>query len=155
MASFFALEEMRCKSGSVYPAEYVQVGKWLRLQQSLDAIRGAWGSPIAILCGYRTAEYNAQLREESIQRLMTHGRTRTQAEAESGVAIESKHIVGEAADIRPAEKARSPQLTALILEMVKAGRLPLIGGVGSYPTWTHVDVRPRPSAGKIATWGHV
>jgi uncharacterized protein YcbK (DUF882 family) len=151
--SYFSLEEMRCKSGSVYPAEFVQVGKWARLQASLDRIRDAWGGPLTIISGYREPSYNAQLREASIARLVAGGRTPEQAERETGVAKDSQHMHGTAADIRPSEDARSPQLHAMIMAMVKSGKLPLIGGVGGYPTWCHVDVRPRNADNSIATWG--
>lgn len=151
--SYFTLEEFRCKSGANYPIEFVQMGRWARLQSSLDRIRDAWGSALTVISGYREPAYNEQLRAASIARLIASGRTPEQAEKETGVAKDSQHMRGIAADIRPSEGSRSPQLHAMIMAMVNDGKLPLIGGVGKYPTWVHVDTRPRNADNSIATWG--
>ncbi len=151
--TYFSLEEMRCKSGAAYPAEYVRMGKWAKLQASLDRIREAWGNSLIISSGYREPALNAQLRETSIARLVASGRTQEQAECETGVAKDSKHMYGEAADIHPVDASQAQRLHSLIIGMVNAGHLGHIGGVGEYPRWVHVDIRERLAGGRLTTWG--
>lgn len=73
--------------------------------------------PIDVLSGYRTVEHNAHL---------------------EGAAFNSRHLYGEAADIR------IPGMTpgAVAQLALNLGH----GGVGQYNTFTHVDV------GRVRTW---
>lgn len=150
--NYFTLEEARCKpSGHAYPAIYVADGTWAKIRGSGNLVREAWGGPLNGSF-YRDPEYNEQLRERSIMRLMARGLTRDAAEQRSGVAKESKHMFGQAVDLTPLDPSRSPELHKLIIAMIKADKLPLIGGVGKYPLWVHIDVRPRLANGKIVQW---
>jgi uncharacterized protein YcbK (DUF882 family) len=74
-------------------------------------------APIDILSGYRTREHNARL---------------------EGAAFRSRHLYGQAADIRiPGMTPGAVAQLALNLG---------VGGVGQYNTFTHVDV------GDVRTW---
>ncbi|MHB8053996.1 MAG: DUF882 domain-containing protein [Candidatus Aminicenantales bacterium] len=89
-----------------------------RLRQNLAA-----SNPFHIICGYRSPQTNAALRQKS-----------------AGVASHSLHITGQAADIRlPGVPLASLRRAALELKA---------GGVGYYPQsdFVHVDVGP------VRTW---
>jgi uncharacterized protein YcbK (DUF882 family) len=132
----FSVAEFACHTGAIYPPEWID-SRLQPLCAALDAIRDAWGGPIVVVCGYRTAEYNARLRAGS-----------------GGVALNSQHIQGTAADIGPVprEPANVSRLCALIGRMLSSGLLPGVGGFGNYPGWAHVDVREKPADGHVARW---
>lgn len=147
MSVYFTSEEFRCRSGAIYPAEWSD--RLAVLTGVLDNIRRAWGGPIQVVCGYRDPEYNDALYRASEARAKAAGRRH------GGVARFSQHIVGRAADIRPGmpTQERVKQLHELIRRMFDTGKLPDLGGLGRYPGWVHVDTRPKPVAGYLATWG--
>jgi uncharacterized protein YcbK (DUF882 family) len=101
--------------------------------------------PLEIVCGYRTAAYNAKLAAASAAR---NGGV-------SGVAKDSQHIYGRAADIRPIPYTRSrlDELYATIQLFYQQGKLPELGGLAIYPKsgWIHVDIRPH-APNVLATW---
>ena len=85
-----------------------------RLVLILETIRARFARPLRIHSGYRTPGYNQKV----------------------GGAARSQHLLGTAADVSitgvtPAEVARFAR------EL-----MPDWGGVGTYPTFTHIDVRP-------------
>jgi hypothetical protein len=121
--------EFACKDGTPYPVEWFE--ERLRpLCETLEVIREAAGNrAIRVTSGYRTLAYNRSI----------------------GSSDGSQHVQGRAADIQ------HPVLTAgalhtLVMKLYKAGKLPHLGGVGQYITFTHVDVRPRPADGHLAQW---
>jgi uncharacterized protein YcbK (DUF882 family) len=141
---FFTVDEFRCHSGEPYPAAWVD-DRLQALCNVLDAVRDAWDAPIIVVCGYRTAAYNAALAEASAKR---NGGV-------SGVAQSSQHIQGRAADVRPQAPTveRVAELHAMVRRLYDSGRgLQLMGGLGLYPGWIHVDVRAKVN-GHLATWG--
>lgn len=85
-----------------------------RLVELLENIRKRCGAPVTITSGYRTPSYNRTLR---------------------GSASQSKHLFGMAADIKV--KGYTPAQVAAIA----ADYLGSSGGIGTYSTFTHVDVR--------------
>lgn len=137
----FAVEEFASHDGAPYPAEWVG-DRLAALCKVLDVIRDAWGSPLTVVSGYRTAALNAALVQASAAR-----------NGVSGVAQNSQHIQGRAADVRPANPTigRVAQLHALARRLFDAGKLPGLGGLGLYPGWIHVDVRAKVN-GHLATW---
>lgn len=132
----FVVQEFACHSGEPYPFDWVGT-RLQKLCSQLDIIREAWGGPVNVICGYRTPAYNARLRSAS-----------------SGVAENSQHVLGTAADIAPSPRTREDvlRLFSVIDKLIKDGKLTDIGGIGPYPGWVHVDVRDKPADGHIARW---
>lgn len=113
-------------------AAYPQQWRENRAQQLallFEAVRECLGDePLTILSAYRTEDYNAHV----------------------GGAKMSQHVQGRALDIR--HKSLKPrEVFARLLELSKAGELPLLGGLGSYRTFVHMDIRPK-VGGHLATW---
>ncbi len=84
-----------------------------RLAMVLESIRTHFNKPVVIHSGYRTPQYNKKV----------------------GGAAQSQHCYGTAADI--SIKGVSPQTVAAYARKL----MPDWGGVGTYKTFTHVDVR--------------
>jgi uncharacterized protein YcbK (DUF882 family) len=132
----FEVGEFACDDGVPYPTEWIDE-RLQKLCGVLDVIREAWGGPIAVVSGYRTPDYNERLRAKS-----------------SGVAKNSQHVQGRAADIAPSPRTREnvARLHRLIERLIEQGRVGDIGGIGPYPLWVHVDTRDKPADGHIARW---
>jgi uncharacterized protein YcbK (DUF882 family) len=131
----FPIEEFACHDGTPYPSEWVD-DRLAQLKESLEIIRVAWAAmgaqnpAIIIVSGFRTDAYNVRI----------------------GGAKLSQHPQGRAADIRPVDVKDVKSLYGLILHLLATNRLPNVGGLGIYPGWIHVDVRPKPDSGHIAEW---
>lgn len=95
-----------------------------RLCEQLEIIRSASRGKITVLSGYRSPPYNHAV----------------------GGARNSQHMQGAAADII-CDTRDTLELYALILGLHHLGDLSL-GGIGAYPTFVHVDVRP----GRLVLW---
>lgn len=131
---FFHAAEFACHDGTPYPAEWLET-RLAALCSQLDLIRDAWKGPLRVVSGYRSPAWNAKV---------------------GGVGA-SQHMEGRAADIAPIASHElmdeaCMDLHARISRLLAAGTLPLIGGVGVYKGWVHVDIRPRPADGHIARW---
>lgn len=87
----------------------------LRLVHILQCVRDHFGKPVRINSGYRTRYYNAKV----------------------GGAANSQHLQGTAADI-----AINGVKASVVVDYVET-LMPDAGGIGRYPTFTHVDVRKR------------
>lgn len=123
-----------------YPAEWI-ADRWMPLAGMCDAIRAAWGGPLTVISGYRSAAYNQYLTDSG-----------------HNVAKNSQHIQGRAADLRPAHVPSetlyqtTKRLHALVLDLYGGGKLPLLGGLGVYEAgWVHVDTRAH-DPGVLARW---
>lgn len=129
-SQYFSAHEFDCHDGSEYPSEHHD--RLQLLVTTLDAIRAKWGGPIKVVSGYRTPEYNRKV----------------------GGAKASQHVEGRAADIKPIGGGPNAvaQLGALVRTMLAGDLLPHLGGLGMYPRWVHIDVRPRPANGHVARW---
>lgn len=125
----FSWRELECHDGTEIPDE-VKPNLRRLCELVLEPIRAAWGGPIVVVSGYRSPAYNRAV----------------------GGAAKSRHVTGEAADIRPVSLAELPALCSLVQEMIGDGRLPGLGGWGRYRSWIHVDARQRPADGHIAYW---
>lgn len=126
ITAHFSVEEFACNDGTPYPSRWVE-SRLRPLCEALEILRSdLGGKPILIDSGFRTETYNRRI----------------------GGARLSQHVQGRAADIRVA-KTDPSMVIAAALELYDAGKLE-IGGLGEYPTFTHVDVRP---GERLARWG--
>jgi hypothetical protein len=111
---------------------------------ALEPIRALWGAPVLCVSGYRSPQHNARV----------------------GGARASQHMMGRAADIVPADidwvslraghgtEADAKRLRdfTCMIEHHLGKELEGIGGVGLYPGFVHVDIRPRGEGGHIYRW---
>jgi uncharacterized protein YcbK (DUF882 family) len=89
----------------------------ITLAKNLQVLRDEVKRPITISSGYRSSEHNASV----------------------GGARNSRHILGDAADIKV--QGMTPRQVADVIErLIKDGRM-LEGGLGVYRTWVHYDCR--------------
>jgi hypothetical protein len=98
------------------------------LIDTLNVIREKLGVPITVTSGTRCVKRNKDAK---------------------GVS-NSNHLSGEAADIQ-AKGIDPEKVREMIRELWKGGRLPDLAGLGSYKTFTHVDIAPK-VAGRLRTW---
>ena len=132
----FDVGEFRCHDGTEYPAEWIAT-RLRPLCVALEVIRAECGHrAVTILSGYRTEAHNAALRDAD--------------GSGSGVAKNSQHIQGRAADITVEGMAPS-DVHATVLRLVESKQI-AIGGLGLYRGWIHVDIRERPEDGHLAVW---
>ena len=139
---FFALHEFNQRE-IPYPAEWVQT-IWIPMAFGLwDRVREIYGAPITVLSGYRSVEFNAALKAGG-----------------HNVATDSRHSHGDGADLVPSHAGFKPgeelrdacrRLHDAVLAVHPGGTLPLLGGLGIYAGWVHVDGRPH-KPGVLARW---
>ena len=117
ITAHFNINEFKCKDGTAVPARYQ--GNVMALCLALEHLRAKLGSPITIISGYRTKEYNLRC----------------------GGMPRSKHLNASAADCRVS--GHSPEDVASALEeLIADGTIPQ-GGIGTYPSqnFVHYDIR--------------
>lgn len=126
----FTLEEFHSHDGKPYPTEWI-ADRLRPLCEMLEVIRERVGGPLVILSGYRSPEHNTAV----------------------GGARHSQHVAGRAADIQ-APGVDPGRVHELVLELAaeRPSRIIQLGGLGRYPTFTHVDVRHRFAGEGIARW---
>jgi len=116
----FSKSEFECKSGEEMPLDVLENVKLLAIQ--LQKIRDYVGKPIRINSAYRNKAYNQAIK---------------------GVKT-SQHILGKAADIT-IDTFTPDEVVSIIENMLTNEMLGgfYIGGLGSYNTFTHVDIRDK------------
>ena len=115
MTKNFKLEEFACKDGTPVPPDLIPNVQ--NLANQLQVLRDHLNEPIFINSAYRTIRYNQAV----------------------GGSPKSMHIQEKAADIRV--KSKTPRELAKIIEgLIKDGKM-VIGGMGVYPTFVHIDTR--------------
>lgn len=122
--------ELACKDGTAYPHAW-RLDRAVVLAVTFEDIRTLLGNqPLIINSGYRTAAYNARL---------------------EGAAVKSQHVEGRAIDFRhPVFSPR--EVFTRIRSAQRRGHLPLLGGLGLYRSFVHMDVRPKMPKGHLAVW---
>ena len=122
----FSKSEFDCKSGEDMPSDVLENVKQLAVQ--LQAIRDYVGKPIRINSAYRSKAHNKAI----------------------GGVKTSQHILGKAADIT-IDTFTPDEVVSIIENMLTNEMLGsfYIGGLGSYSTFTHVDIRD-----KKARWAY-
>ena len=120
LTSNFSKSEFECKSGEEMPLDVLENVKLLAIQ--LQKIREYVGKPIRINSAYRSEAHN---------------------EAIGGVKT-SQHILGKAADIT-IDTFTPDEVVSIIENMLTNEMLGgfYIGGLGSYNTFTHIDIRDK------------
>ncbi len=93
------------------------------LAKNLQVLRDEVKKPIKITSGYRDPSFNKKI----------------------GGASQSRHITGEAADLK-IEGYTPKQVAAIIEKLIASGKMKQ-GGLGIYSTWIHYDCR-----GTAARW---
>ena len=131
--SYFKQSEFKCKCGECKPPIAGKPPKrgyeaykdlWVKekLIERLDLLRGFVGEPLSVTSGYRCPKYNDKV---------------------GGVEV-SQHMRSAAADLRLPKKMSRSEFNYLCKRVFHDG------GVGTYPTFTHVDVR-----GHKARWNRI
>lgn len=111
----FKLSEFECKSGAIMPDTVLMEVK--KLANQLQIIRDFIQQPIYINSGYRCKEHNAKI----------------------GGVKNSKHILGQAADMR-VDNVSPADLYEAIENLIKFNHI-FEGGLGVYQTFTHYDIK--------------
>lgn len=99
-----------------YPQRW-RTTRAVALAAAFEAVRAAVGLPLVILSGYRTTAHNRAI----------------------GGARNSQHVEGRALDLLP-PRGWAPMDLASVVKGV-----PAVRGIGVYPTFVHMDVRPSES----------
>lgn len=100
---------------------------------------------IAIDSGYRDEAYDEKIYNAHVEAVGDDGMV--------APASTSIHPKGGANDLKHVHLTPL-QLYTLILELYEAGELKYLGGIGLYPSFVHIDVRPRTNKGQhLAMWG--
>ena len=111
----FNSTEFDCNDGSAMPKEVLLNVQ--KLANQLQVLRDSLGVSITVNSGYRSTSHNKKI----------------------GGSINSQHLLGKAADIT-AQGYTPAQVHAKIEELINSGHM-LQGGLGSYSTFTHYDIR--------------
>jgi uncharacterized protein YcbK (DUF882 family) len=111
----FQLSEFASKCGRPTPLEVVE--RLRVLARNLQVLRDELKRPIRISSGYRSPQHNKRV----------HG------------AKNSRHLIGDAADIR-IEGMTPVQVAATIERLISEGKM-MQGGIKAYATFTHYDCR--------------
>ena len=115
----FYLDEFECRDKSDIPLEVFN--NLLELVEQMQKIRDILGKTITVNSGYRSPNYNKSI----------------------GGASRSQHILGKACDFTV--KGLTPYQVADRLEDLMQGGSIINGGLGEYDTFTHYDIRNKPS----------
>ena len=116
MTNNFSIGEFECKCGCIMPDEVLY--NVVKLVNQLQTIRDVIKTPIQINSAYRCKSHNKAI----------------------GGSASSQHILGKAADIVVRGYDPSLEIYPLIEELINEGQI-LQGGLGNYPTFTHIDIR--------------
>jgi len=128
----FWLFEWQCRDGTHVPPRLVPTVQ-RHVHGQIQPLRDFLGRPLKVTCGYRSPEYNEELRRRAIA-----------AGRKPGAAKESQHMLGTAVDIR-ARGMDVLELRDVVYRLIRDGKI-MDGGVGWYPPtatrfgWVHIDI---------------
>lgn len=133
----FRVSEFDCKDGTPYPQEWIE-GRLVPLAESIQEIRDEVDMPIVIVSGYRSPSYNQRIKAR-------------RGDA-SGVATNSQHMEGRAADIM-CPGITTKELHEIAMHMHMHGKLTRFGAIVLYPEsgWVHVDTL-KLANGRLRSW---
>lgn len=115
----FYLHEFACNDGTPVPEQYIDNVK--KLAEQLQVLRDHIKQPIFLNSAYRHTAYNKRI----------------------GGKPSSQHLTASAADITT--RGMSPRKLKGIVEKLIAQKKLWFGGIGLYPGFLHVDIRPTPA----------
>lgn len=125
--------ELACRDGTPYPREW-RATRARDLAEVFERVRAIWNRPIRVGSAYRTPAHNRRV----------------------GGARRSQHLQGRALDLYPPRGVRlatfQEAVRLLADQMADEGR-DLVGGLGYYPTFLHVDTRGGVGDRLIVWWG--
>lgn len=127
-SSHLSWAELACKDGTPYPAHWRATRAPL-LGAEFERIRAVVGQPLTIGSAYRSPSHNRKV----------------------GGARKSQHVEGRALDLYPPAGWTIERFYRVIRE-VAAQPESLIYGVGRYPRFVHIDIRPAPAHGHLIAW---
>lgn len=128
VSAHLSWSELACKDGTPYPTKWVHRAKILA--EEFERIRAACGNkPIVVGSAYRTEAHNRRV----------------------GGARNSQHVEGRALDLYP-PKGMSVERFFSIVREIALTNTSQIYGLGRYPTFVHIDIRPEPSHGRLVAW---
>lgn len=131
---FLTWSELACKDGTPYPLEW-RASRARDLAIVFERVRAIYNKPVTIGSAYRTPAHNRKV----------------------GGAQNSQHVQGRALDLYPPTgvtiAAFQHSVRKLADQMVREGN-DLIGGIGYYPTFVHVDIRGGVGSPLIVWWGN-
>jgi len=110
-------KELACKDGTPYPDEYIEDGTAEVLAFTFEMIRALYNKPIQVLSAYRTPKWNRMV----------------------GGARFSQHMLGRALDLKP---PKGTTVKRFYNDLKEHSGIFYIGGLGLYPTFVHIDIRP-------------
>lgn len=116
--------ELACKDGTPYPLGWRST-RGVALGHVFEMIRAEMGNqPLIVLSGYRTPAHNKRI----------------------GGATASQHMEGRAIDLKPPQGITPHQFYRRVRGLVEGSD---IRGLGIYPTFLHVDIRP---SDRLVVW---
>ena len=117
--------ELGCRDGTPYPEEWKR-SRALPLAREFEHIRAGVGGPIEVRSAYRTRTYNVRV----------------------GGSRRSQHVEGRALDLAVPPKFALAEFFEIVLAVVRRSSS-LLRGLGVYPTFIHIDIRPSP---RLVRW---
>lgn len=121
-------DELACHDGTPYPKEWRE-SRAIPLSVEFENIRLIVGAPVKILSAYRSPTHNAEV----------------------GGAKNSQHMEGRALDLQPPKGWTVDKFYKTIREYAGDERSKIYG-LGKYPTFVHIDIRPKPASGRLTVW---
>ena len=118
--------ELGCKDGTPYPQRFIDDGRIAILAREFERVRIQVGQPIVIGSAYRTPTYNKKI----------------------GGAPKSQHVEGRALDLYP-PKGMTVEALYSVVHAIAKDDASAICGLGKYPTFVHMDVRP---SNRLTIW---
>lgn len=120
--------ELGCKDGTPYPDTW-RGNRAIRLAVEFERIRTHVGAPIVVGSAYRTPAHNAAI----------------------GGAVRSQHVEGRALDLYPPAGWTMDRFFAVIRSIALRDDSGIFG-LGRYPTFVHIDVRPPNPRNQLVVW---
>lgn len=122
--------ELACNDSKRTPyPEAWRESRAVRLCAEFERIRAIIAKPIKIGSAYRTPEWNAKV----------------------GGARNSQHMQGRALDLYPPSGWTLERFYEVIRAVALDSRSGIYG-LGKYPSFVHIDIRPVPSHGRLISW---